>query len=250
MTSEPCTRPVGRESTIGGSCPICGHTNLVHPGDHNPDLSECAICTILAAATRLEMRTPFKALIPMSDEEFKEKMSWLKHEPVDHTGGREKPSPTVRWLRCMICDVRLVPDATETYWVHEVTPQKASREEVREKMALIKTDPGPILTFPKRETSLGSGFFTAGQHPGYTINGPHYTAHIAIQEADDVDYHAQSFTTPTEPEQCPAKYDWRRCELPDTHKAHTGGHHQAPGEPFRWRTGTSDRDRWRDQTCR
>jgi hypothetical protein len=52
---EVCTqRLAGGPGVIGEPCPGCGHTNLVHPGSKNPSLDACALCKILALATRLE----------------------------------------------------------------------------------------------------------------------------------------------------------------------------------------------------
>lgn len=45
----PCTWSAHVHDTIGTACSNCGHTNVVHPGHHNPSLSECAICLLLAA---------------------------------------------------------------------------------------------------------------------------------------------------------------------------------------------------------
>lgn len=44
-----CTRGTAGHDMIGAACPVCGHTNLVHPGLSNPSLSSCAVCQILLA---------------------------------------------------------------------------------------------------------------------------------------------------------------------------------------------------------
>lgn len=33
---------------VGISCPLCGHTNFVHPSAGNPSLTACVICELLA----------------------------------------------------------------------------------------------------------------------------------------------------------------------------------------------------------
>lgn len=149
---------------------------------------------------------------------------------------------------------------------------KASPEEVKATMALIKPQQG--------------GQLYDMRHAGVTMNKS------MLQEADDLDFHAQSFTTPAEPHRCPSMspgqserctlpdverdhhgchlgehdyswpvgdedkerwtpmrlcpstYDRRPCTLPDTESAHPGGLHQAISDPFRWLTGDSDTERW------
>lgn len=47
-TGEVCTRHSLSNEQIGAACPVCGHTNLVHPQAFaNPALTACAICLIL-----------------------------------------------------------------------------------------------------------------------------------------------------------------------------------------------------------
>ena len=54
-----CTYRTQPTDLIIGPCEYCGHTNLVHPGKSNPSLDECAICTVLDKAIRLEeQRSP------------------------------------------------------------------------------------------------------------------------------------------------------------------------------------------------
>lgn len=45
--SDPCTTQVLGGQTIGDPCVDCGHTNVVHPGRHNPVLDSCVICLLL-----------------------------------------------------------------------------------------------------------------------------------------------------------------------------------------------------------
>lgn len=44
--SEPCTKPMLPGQMFGEPCEDCGHTNLVHPGRHNPALTECVLCRL------------------------------------------------------------------------------------------------------------------------------------------------------------------------------------------------------------
>lgn len=48
LMGEACTRPTVAGELVGGSCPDCGHTTLVHPGTSNPALQACVICTLLS----------------------------------------------------------------------------------------------------------------------------------------------------------------------------------------------------------
>lgn len=45
-----CHASTSTADVIGAPCRECGHTNLAHPGNHNPTLDACAICLVLAAA--------------------------------------------------------------------------------------------------------------------------------------------------------------------------------------------------------
>lgn len=50
LAAGPCRRPVAAGDLIGTPCPDCGHTNLIHPGTHNPALECCVICELVAIA--------------------------------------------------------------------------------------------------------------------------------------------------------------------------------------------------------
>jgi hypothetical protein len=43
-----CTRETPVGSIIGEPCPVCGHTNIVHPGRNNPALDGCLLCVLTA----------------------------------------------------------------------------------------------------------------------------------------------------------------------------------------------------------
>lgn len=43
-TSTACSVRVVPGEVIGKACSNCGHTNVVHPGVHNPHLTACVIC--------------------------------------------------------------------------------------------------------------------------------------------------------------------------------------------------------------
>lgn len=47
-TEVICTNTAWAGTMAGKACHICGHTNLVHPGTHNPALTSCVICQLLA----------------------------------------------------------------------------------------------------------------------------------------------------------------------------------------------------------
>ena len=94
MTFEPCTRQNGPNDTIAGPCPICGHTNLVHPCAENSALSECAICTVLAAAIRIEeQRSPVMHMTVTQDEmdEVKRTIKPAQSEQVHRSGHKRSP---------------------------------------------------------------------------------------------------------------------------------------------------------------
>jgi hypothetical protein len=46
---EPCTQRTSAGDPIGQPCWRCQHTNVVHPGPHNPTLSACVICELIAS---------------------------------------------------------------------------------------------------------------------------------------------------------------------------------------------------------
>jgi hypothetical protein len=50
-----CTIGTSSDEPIGIPCTSCGHTNLVHPGSHNPGLTACALCTMLAPFAGVEV---------------------------------------------------------------------------------------------------------------------------------------------------------------------------------------------------
>lgn len=51
FTSPPaCVRRYMLGAVTGAPCRDCGHTNLVHGGGHNPDLTACVICQLVMAA--------------------------------------------------------------------------------------------------------------------------------------------------------------------------------------------------------
>lgn len=40
-----CRRPASGTERVGAACPLCGHTNYVHPQSYaNPGLTACVIC--------------------------------------------------------------------------------------------------------------------------------------------------------------------------------------------------------------
>lgn len=127
MIDEPCPWRVRQTDQVSDTylpCKNCGHTMLVHAGAHNPGLMECVICTVLVTAIRLaERESPVIQLKVTQDEQDRlvKDMALMRHrhDPLDHTGGREKPSETVRRLQCMVCDDWLVPSDDEKHWVHE-----------------------------------------------------------------------------------------------------------------------------------
>lgn len=41
---EPCQKVPIAGSIIGAPCFDCGHTNMVHPGSHNPAITVCVLC--------------------------------------------------------------------------------------------------------------------------------------------------------------------------------------------------------------
>jgi hypothetical protein len=45
VTAKLCRILAPRQDLVAG-CSQCGHTNLLHPGAHNPDLNECLICLL------------------------------------------------------------------------------------------------------------------------------------------------------------------------------------------------------------
>lgn len=63
-----CTRRSKGSERIGAPCPDCGHTNIAHPGVGNPSLTECAICSMLAATEGPDEAEDWRlyALLPRS----------------------------------------------------------------------------------------------------------------------------------------------------------------------------------------
>ena len=43
---DACTTAPTPGDIIGEPCEDCGHTNVVHPGRHNPSLDACALCRL------------------------------------------------------------------------------------------------------------------------------------------------------------------------------------------------------------
>lgn len=41
-----CRSGISAGMMIGIPCPNCGHTDLVHPGGHNPAISSCLLCLL------------------------------------------------------------------------------------------------------------------------------------------------------------------------------------------------------------
>lgn len=46
MNGGVCRAGVSPGQMIGVPCPNCGHTDLVHPGVHNPAISACLVCLL------------------------------------------------------------------------------------------------------------------------------------------------------------------------------------------------------------
>lgn len=42
-----CAKQDFNYQPIGEACPDCGHTNVLHPGPHNPSLDECLVCRLV-----------------------------------------------------------------------------------------------------------------------------------------------------------------------------------------------------------
>lgn len=51
-----CTTPATAGERIGKPCDDCGHTNLVHPGTHNPALDACLLCQLSDHEATLRVR--------------------------------------------------------------------------------------------------------------------------------------------------------------------------------------------------
>lgn len=47
MPDPCCTKSDFTGEVIGNACPDCGHTNVLHPGRHNPALNECLVCVLI-----------------------------------------------------------------------------------------------------------------------------------------------------------------------------------------------------------
>lgn len=124
---DPCTWRVAPGDPITQVCPNCGHNMVVHGGWHNTALEGCVICMMISVAIRLEERQSPVVQIKVTEDErdqLVKDMSLTKHrhEPVDHSGGRQKPSATVRSMMCLVCHGDLIPNADETAWIHKATP--------------------------------------------------------------------------------------------------------------------------------
>jgi hypothetical protein len=48
-----CRSGIPAGSMIGVPCPNCGHTDLAHPGGHNPAIGECLLCRLEAMIEQL-----------------------------------------------------------------------------------------------------------------------------------------------------------------------------------------------------
>lgn len=145
--AAPCQLRVNPGDNPGTACKICGHTSLVHPGFPNPSLDECAICSILDSARRIEeARLPPIMVVPgtsgvnigkfsfpvevdptLAPDEIRlvPNPSVRPHEPAPYAS--EPPSHNVLWTRCKICDGPLVASQRAPYglwggqwkvWVH------------------------------------------------------------------------------------------------------------------------------------
>ena len=42
-----CRRRSSMSERVGAACPVCDHTNLVHPNPGNPSLTGCVLCELL-----------------------------------------------------------------------------------------------------------------------------------------------------------------------------------------------------------
>lgn len=51
-TSKICHRRVAGSDPIGQTCRECGHTDLVHGGVPNPELTACIVCELLELRNR------------------------------------------------------------------------------------------------------------------------------------------------------------------------------------------------------
>jgi len=43
---EVCTRRNQGTDQIGAACPLCDHSNLLHPGNSNRGISQCQLCMV------------------------------------------------------------------------------------------------------------------------------------------------------------------------------------------------------------
>lgn len=48
----PCCAGNGRMA-VGGSCPDCGHTSMLHPGNANSHLMCCVVCEVVILRDQL-----------------------------------------------------------------------------------------------------------------------------------------------------------------------------------------------------
>jgi DNA-directed RNA polymerase subunit RPC12/RpoP len=53
-----CTSSISPGAMIGVACPSCGHSDLVHPGIHNPTVDACLLCMLQVAVDRAEEGSP------------------------------------------------------------------------------------------------------------------------------------------------------------------------------------------------
>lgn len=52
---EVCQKSDFAGQIVATPCPDCGHTNVLHPGVHNPKLDECLVCRLEATLAAKEM---------------------------------------------------------------------------------------------------------------------------------------------------------------------------------------------------
>lgn len=50
--TEICSSGIPAGAMIGTPCPSCGHSDLVHPGGHNPAIEACLLCMLQIAIDR------------------------------------------------------------------------------------------------------------------------------------------------------------------------------------------------------
>ena len=247
MTLEPCTNYFGVNSVVAEVCRLCGHNSLVHGGYHNPSLDACVVCSVLAAAVRLEERTSPVIQMNVTKEEKDRVVSGIRHDPKPGSHDNDEFNLGVWWSRCSMCNglIKIV----DGRWVHD--PPRWAEAKEHKPLPTCGGPPSATLTWTTcttchqtlvRDNCCSPTAWVHLHRPAVKLSDEEKRAKMAMIRPIVWD----RFMPPDVLPRCPSvsPEGTALCDLPDLKRDHNG-RHRNPNSTLFWPVDGDDLRRWR-----